>query len=173
MPESGKAVILQDCLYVPSLEKLSLLSVRKCQSSGLHVIGHDDIPEVRQAGGTVICFGREVGNGLFELQLRNGLSQIHPQHMEFAMTTYRQWHDALRHPAFIAPTLYADGILFHPNPPISTAKSVLACEEYTPQTCKAEAQVHSTVRTRTYAPFRQFQHSIHSERASITSLVCH
>lgn len=44
MPESGKAVILRDCLYVPSLGKLS---VRKCQRNGLHVIGHDDILEVR------------------------------------------------------------------------------------------------------------------------------
>ena len=108
MPESGKAVILRDCLYVPSLGKLSLLSIRKCQSNGLHVIGHDDILEVRQPGGTVICFGKDVGNGLFELQLQ--------QHEEFAMTTYRQWHNALGHPAFIAPTLYADGNLVPSKP---------------------------------------------------------
>ena len=113
----SSTIILRDCLYVPSLGKLSLLLVRKCQKNGLHVVGHDDILEVQKPNGAVICHGKDVGNGLFELQMQHDGNQHGKlQHDEHAIITYRQWHDALGHPAFIAPTLYADGDLIPSRP---------------------------------------------------------
>ena len=108
-------IVLRDCLYVPSLGNLSLLSVRKCQKNGFHVVGRDDILEVKRPKGSTVCLGKDVGNGLFELQFPNG-SHVSPSHDESAMVTYREWHKALGHPAFIAPTLYADGDLIPSKP---------------------------------------------------------
>ena len=110
--DGSPTIVLRDCLYIPSLGKLSLLSVRKCQENGLHIVGRDDVLEVRKPNGTIIYHGKDVGNGLFELQLHHDA----PHHDEHAMIMYRQWHNALGHPAFIAQMLCTDGNLIPSRP---------------------------------------------------------
>ena len=64
------SILLKDCLYVPDLGDVSLVSVRKCQKNGLFVLGYGNKLEVRQsAEGRPVCLGVDVGRGLFELQL--------------------------------------------------------------------------------------------------------
>ena len=126
--EGDVTIALRDCLYVPDLGDVSLMSIRKCQRNGFYVIGHDDVLEVRRTtSGPTICLGRDTGKGLFELQLQPWFRQqlerstIGPGYTvsstgEHGLLTYRDWYTALGHSEVVPPKLYGDGHLVPVRP---------------------------------------------------------
>ena len=122
----GYAITLRNCMYVPELGDVSLVSIRKCQKNGFYIIGLSDTIEVTKPDGKVLCFGKDVGNGLFELQLyptgsEPPCTEVSSEH---TLPTYKEWHIALWHPTVIDLKLYADGNL------ISAKPADFHCKEY-------------------------------------------
>ena len=63
-------VTLHQCLCVPDLGEISLVSSRKCQEKGLVVLGYDNVQEVRcgSVTGELILFSKFI-DGIFEVWL--------------------------------------------------------------------------------------------------------
>ena len=110
---SCNVIVLKDCLYVPSLGGVSLVSVRKCQKSGYSIVSCSDYFEVRKAmDGPAVCVGKDIGNGLFELQLSlDPLPTESAGVTENAFISYPEWHAAMGHACPISCRIYADGHL--------------------------------------------------------------